>query len=92
MRKQNERLARAIKRVKENPELVEQVAAMEQVDEEQFLQDQIQSRELERLRLENKSEMRRRDQIRKETEGTQAQLDELTEEADMLQKLLREYE
>ena len=62
MRKQNEKLARAVRRVKENPSLVDQVARMDQVDEEEFLESQIQSRELDRLRLELKSEKQRRGQ------------------------------
>lgn len=68
MRKQNEKLARAVRRVKENPSLVDQVARMDQVDEEEFLESQIQSRELDRLRLELKSEKQRRGQGLQQTE------------------------
>jgi len=91
MRKQNEKLARAIRRVKDNPDLVDEVGAMGSLGEQEFLESQIESKELDRLRLEIKSEKQRRDKAHQQTDVYQIQLTDLNKEAETLQKLLVDY-
>ena len=90
MRKQNEKLAKAIRRVKDDPsilEAVEKITANGQIN----LESQVESAELRRLREEVSNERRKKQQVEENSNDLDAQIVALQAEFEEMEKLLIDY-
>lgn len=85
LRRHNEKMAKAIRRVKDNPELVDQVKQMEQYTN---LESQVKSKELQQLKEQIGEEKRKREEQLVESNELDQELQAIQQEYSQLEKLL----